>query len=65
MAAVALDAYAALETRRLLAAHGHPGPWNVKWVPTPEQFLAYAEVVREFQDAEATSRSVENVETNL
>ena len=65
MAAVALDAYSGPETQQLLVAHAHPGPWNVKWVPTPEQLLAYAEVVREFQEAEATSRSVENVETNL
>ena len=65
MAAVALDNYSAPETQQLLVAHAHPGPWSVKWVPTPEQLRAYADVVREVQDGEATSPSVENVEMNL
>jgi hypothetical protein len=51
MAAVALDAYSAPETTRLLAEHAHPGPWNAKWVPTPIQLEAYAAVVHAAQDA--------------
>ena len=34
MAAVGLDAYSGPETTSLVAEHGHPGPWNAKWVPT-------------------------------
>jgi len=46
MAAVPLDTYSAVQTRRLVAEHGHPGPWNARWVPTPAQLEAYATVVR-------------------
>jgi hypothetical protein len=62
MAAVALDAYSGPEARRLLAAQRHPGPWNVKWVPTPEQLLAYAEVVRTIHEAGAAAAVSENVD---
>jgi len=44
MAAVELDAYSASETRQLVDAHGHPGPWNARWVPTAAQLNAYAAV---------------------
>jgi hypothetical protein len=49
MAAVVLDAYSVADTQRLLAQHRHPGPWNLKWVPTQEQVLAYADAVRRLQ----------------
>ena len=49
MAAVALDAYSGRETTCLVAEHGHPGPWNAKWVPTPRQFEAYVAAVRSCQ----------------
>jgi hypothetical protein len=55
MGAVALDAYSAAATRRLVAKHGGPGPWNAKWVPTPQQFERYAVTVRTRQDARAAS----------
>ena len=42
MAAVPMDTYTGPETRRLVAAHGHPGPWNASWVPTNAQLDAYA-----------------------
>jgi hypothetical protein len=45
MAALPMDTYTTLETRRLFAAHGHPGPWNVSWVPTTAQLHAYAATV--------------------
>jgi hypothetical protein len=45
MAAVALDDYSARETTRLVAEHGHPGPWNAKWGPTPTQIEAYVRAV--------------------
>jgi hypothetical protein len=51
MAAVALDAYSVPDTRRLVGEHGHPGPWNIKWVPTPGQLLAYSDAVRTLQGA--------------
>jgi hypothetical protein len=41
MAALALDAYSGVEMTGLVAEHGHPGPWNAKWVPTPLQLQAY------------------------
>lgn len=41
MAAVPMDTYTTAETRQLLAAHGHPGPWNTIWVPTNAQLDAY------------------------
>jgi hypothetical protein len=41
MSAVALDVYSREETQRLAASHGHPGPWNAKWAPTPTHMLAY------------------------
>jgi hypothetical protein len=47
MAAVALDTYSRRETTRLVAEHGHPGPWNVKWGPTPTQVEAYVTAVRQ------------------
>jgi hypothetical protein len=50
MAAVAVDAYSAAATRRLVAAHGRPGPWNAKWVPTAKHLEAYAAAVRTLQD---------------
>jgi hypothetical protein len=46
MAALPLDAYSGLEAARLVAEHGHPGPWNAKWVPTPLQLQAYVTAVR-------------------
>jgi hypothetical protein len=49
MAAVALDKYSAAETRRLVAVHGHPGPWNAIWVPTAAHLEAYAAAVRTFR----------------
>jgi hypothetical protein len=49
MAAVALDRYSGHETTCLVAEHGHPGPWNAKWVPTSIQFAAYVAAVRSFQ----------------
>ncbi len=45
MAAMPLDTYTGPETRRMVAAHGHPGPWNASWVPTAAQLDAYAEAV--------------------
>ena len=61
MAAVALDAYSALETTRLIAEHGHPGPWNAKWGPTPTQLEAYAAAVRSCQDVPPTAPLCVNV----
>jgi len=46
MASVELDAYSACETRKLVDAHGHPGPWNAHWVPTTAHLNAYAAAVR-------------------
>jgi hypothetical protein len=45
MAAVPMDVYTGSETRRLVAAHGHPGPWNASWVPTNAQLDAYAAAI--------------------
>jgi hypothetical protein len=45
MAAVALDAYSAAATRRLVATQGSPGPWNAKWVPTTVQLNTYAAAI--------------------
>ena len=53
MAAVAMDVYSAWATRRLVATHGRPGPWNAKWVPTAVQLEAYAAVVSTLQDTRA------------
>jgi hypothetical protein len=53
MAAVPLDRYSGPETRRLVAAHRHPGPWNARWVPTGAQLDAYAEAVGMRQEAGA------------
>jgi len=36
----------AAETRQLIAAHGHPGPWNARWIPTGAQLDAYATRLR-------------------
>jgi hypothetical protein len=55
MAAAALDAYSAAATRKLVATHGRPGPWNAKWVPTAVQLEAYAAVVSTLQDTPADS----------
>jgi len=55
MAAVALDAYSAAATRRLVTIYGHPGPWNAKWVPTVKQLEAYAVSVRARQETRAAS----------
>jgi hypothetical protein len=41
MSAVELDSYTPSETEQLLTRHGHPGPWNMRWVPTPTQVRAY------------------------
>ncbi len=41
MSAVPLDAYPRARAERLLRVHGHPGPWNAKWVPTPAHTAAY------------------------
>ena len=57
MAAVVLDAYSVADTQRLLAQHGHPGPWNLKWVPTQEQVLAYADAVRQLRESPTGSDS--------
>jgi hypothetical protein len=43
MSAMPLDTYSAVETTRLLACHGHPGPWSASWIPTPAQLNAYAD----------------------
>ncbi len=55
MAAVALDAYSATSTRRLVAQHGRPGPWNANWVPTAVQLQAYSSAIRPLQDAWAAT----------
>jgi hypothetical protein len=55
MAAVALDAYSAPETTRLLRQHRHPGPWNAKWVPTLIQLEAYVASARVSQPAWLTA----------
>ena len=55
MAAVALDTYSGRETTCLVAEHGHPGPWNAKWGPTPPQFEAYVTAVRSRQDVSPTA----------
>ena len=56
MAAVALDAYSAAATRRLVDTHRRPGPWNAKWVPTARQLEAYAAAVGTMrQDAGAAA----------
>jgi hypothetical protein len=41
MSAVALDSYTPCESEQLLSKHGHPGPWTMRWVPTPPQLQAY------------------------
>jgi hypothetical protein len=46
MTAVVLDAYSAVDTRQLVAEHGHPGPWNASWVPTVAQLEAYVVATR-------------------
>jgi hypothetical protein len=56
MAAVVLDAYSVADTQRLVAEQGHPGPWNVKWMPTPGQLLAYSEAARTLQEAADRNR---------
>jgi hypothetical protein len=45
MTPVLLDAYSAREAAALVTEHGHPGPWNAKWVPTPDQLAAYLAAV--------------------
>jgi len=55
MTAVALDVYSAGATRRLVTAHGGPGPWNAKWVPTAKQLETYAVTVRTGHDIRAAS----------
>src|SRR3979411_533194 len=42
MRAMPVDAYTATEMRGFVAVHGHPGPWNARWVPTAAQLDAYA-----------------------
>jgi hypothetical protein len=64
MSAVALDAYSGPQAQQLFEAHGHPGPWNAKWVPTPEQLLAYATVARTLQDAGSAAASSDKVDKN-
>jgi hypothetical protein len=46
MAAVSLDEYSVSETQRMVAEHGHPGPWNAVWVPSAAQIEAYVAAVR-------------------
>ena len=64
MAAVALDAYSAATTTGLIAEHGHPGPWNAKWVPTPTQLEAYEPRSVQPQDGSAGSPLSVNVGRN-
>jgi hypothetical protein len=64
MAAMPLDTYTGPETRRLVAAHGHPGPWNASWVPTAAQLDAYAEAIGIRQDAGVALASSVNVARN-
>jgi hypothetical protein len=64
MGAVALDAYSGRETIGLVAEHGHPGPWNAKWVPTPTQVEAYGAAVGSRQDVALTAPLSRNVGRN-
>jgi hypothetical protein len=64
MAAVALDAYSTAATRRLVAMHGGPGPWNAKWAPTAEQLDAYAAAIRTRQGAATASPPAANLGRN-
>jgi len=64
MAAVALDAYSAAATRRLVDTHGRPGPWNAKWVPTARQLEAYAAAVRTRQGVRIAAPLSVNVGRN-
>jgi hypothetical protein len=64
MAPVALDVYSAAATRRLVATHGWPGPWNAKWVPTAKQLEAYAASVRALQDGRAAAPPAAHVGRN-
>ena len=64
MAAVALDAYSAIATRRLVDTHGSPGPWNAKWVPTARQLEAYAAAVRTRQGVRIAAPLSVNVGRN-
>jgi hypothetical protein len=66
MAAVALDAYSATTTRRLVTTQGRPGPWNTNWVPTTAQLEAYAfaAAVLTVQDERAASAPSVNVGRN-
>lgn len=41
MAAMPLDIYPRVHAEAMLRLHGHPGPWNVKWVPTPTHIEVY------------------------
>lgn len=45
LSALRLDSYTYHQANGLLAAHGHPGPWNTRWVPTPAQMAAYRAVI--------------------
>jgi hypothetical protein len=54
MSALPLDVYSASAARRMIAAHGHPGPWNASWVPTSGQLEAYAITLRTRQRAAAS-----------
>jgi hypothetical protein len=56
MSAVILDRYSVADAQRLLARHGHPGPWNLKWVPTPGQIQAYADAAPAPQDGADRNR---------
>lgn len=42
MSALNLDSYSPAQAEKLRHQHGHPGPWNAKWVPTPAHLAAYA-----------------------
>jgi hypothetical protein len=64
MAAVALDAYSVAATRRLVAKHGGPGPWNAKWVPTANQLEAYSVAIRTRQDTAVASPPVAKLGRN-
>lgn len=64
MGAVALDIYSAAATLELSTLHGHPGPWNVIWVPTAGQLRAYAATVNSSWRAQAVPRLFDDVATN-
>jgi hypothetical protein len=64
MAAAVLHVYSAGAMRRLVTAHGGPGPWNAKWVPTAKQLDAYAVTVHTRQEDRAASPPSVNLGRN-